>query len=51
MLKHWKYAPLARFALYFYNQAVFQKFERNFFDQVAIDAKSVYTSTCSKKLR
>ncbi len=32
-----------RFAWLFYNQTVFQKFERTFFDQVAIDAKSVST--------
>ncbi len=35
--------PQVRFAWLFYNQTVFQKFERNFFDQVAIDAKSVST--------
>ncbi len=36
-----KQTPLVRFAWLFYNQTVFQKFERTFFDQVAIDAKSV----------
>ncbi len=35
--------PLVRFAWLFYNQTVFQKFERTFFDQVAIDAKDVLT--------
>ena len=35
--------PLVRFGWLFYNQTVFQKFERTFFDQVAIDAKSVLT--------
>ncbi len=35
--------PLVCFACLFYNQTVFQKFERTFFDQVAIDAKSVLT--------
>ncbi len=34
---------LTRFAISFYNQAIFQKSERIFFDQVAIDAKSVLT--------
>ncbi len=38
-----KLTPLVRFAWLFYNQTVFQKFERTFFDQVAIDAKSVLT--------
>ena len=37
------HTPLVRFALYFHYQAVFQKFERSFFDQVAVDAKSVST--------
>ncbi len=32
MLKHWKT-----------DQAVFQKFERSFFDQVAVDAESKLT--------
>ena len=31
-----KPTPLVRFAWLFYNQTVFQKFERSFFDQVAI---------------
>ena len=38
-----KHTPLVRFALYFYNQAIFQKSERSFFDQVAIDGKSALT--------
>ena len=38
-----KQTPLVRFAWLFDNQTVFQKFERTFFDQVAIDAKSVST--------
>ena len=38
-----KHTPLVRFALYFHNQAIFQKSERSFFDQVAIDAKSALT--------
>ncbi len=38
-----KLTPLVRFARLFYNQTVFQKFERTFFDQVAIDANSVLT--------
>ena len=33
--------PLVCFAWLFYNQTVFQKFERSFFDQVVIDAKNV----------
>ncbi len=37
------HTPLVRFALYFHYQAVFQKFERSFFDQVAIDAKNAST--------
>ena len=37
------HTPLIRFVLYFHNQAVFKKFERSFFDQVAIDAKTVLT--------
>ena len=37
------HTPLVRFALYFHNQAGFQKFEHSFFDQVAIDIKSVLT--------
>ena len=37
------HTPLVRFALYFHYQAVFQKFERSFFDQVAVDVKSVLT--------
>ncbi len=37
------HTPLVRFALYFHYQAVFQKFERSFLDQVAIDAKSAST--------
>ncbi len=41
---HWKTdPPLVRFAWLFHNQTIFQKFERTFFDQVAIDAKSVLT--------
>ncbi len=36
-----KLTPLVRFAWLFYNQTVFQKIECTFFDQVAIDAKSV----------
>ncbi len=35
--------PLVCFASLFYNQTVFQKFERTFFDQLAIDAKNVLT--------
>ncbi len=35
--------PLVCFAWLFDNQTVFQKFERTFFDQVAIDAKNVLT--------
>ncbi len=35
--------PLVHFAPLFFNQTVFQKFERTFFDQVVIDAKSVST--------
>ena len=36
--------PPGTFSLiFFYNQTVFQKFERSFFDQVAIDAKNVLT--------
>ena len=35
--------PLVRFASYFHDRAVFQKFERSLFDQVAIDAKSAST--------
>ncbi len=35
------HTPLVRFAWLFYNQTVFQKFERPFFDQVVIDAKNV----------
>ncbi len=40
-----KLTPLVRFAWLFYNQTISQKFERRptFFDQVAIDAKSVLT--------
>ncbi len=38
-----KLTPLVRFAWLFHNQTVFQKFEHNFFYQVAIDAKSVLT--------
>ncbi len=37
------HTPLVRFALYFHYRAVFRKFERSFFDQVAIDAKSAST--------
>ena len=33
--------PLVRFAWLFYNQAVFQKLEHSFFDQVAIHPKNV----------
>ncbi len=33
--------PLVRFAGLFFNQIVFKKFERSFFDRVAIDAKSL----------
>ena len=29
------HTPLVRYALYFYNQAIFQKFERRFFDEVS----------------
>ncbi len=36
-----KQTPLVRFAWLFDNQTVFQKFERTFFDQVAIDSKNV----------
>ncbi len=35
------HTPLVRFALYFHYWAVFQKFERSFFDPVAVDVKSV----------
>ncbi len=36
--------PLARFnSRLIHNQTIFQKFERTFFDQVAMDAKSVLT--------
>ena len=35
--------PLVHFARLFYNQTVFQKFERSFFDQVTTDAKNVLT--------
>ncbi len=38
-----KLTPQVRFAWLFYNQTVFQKFERTFFDQVAINVKSVLT--------
>ncbi len=38
-----KQTPLVHFPGLFYNQTIFQKFERSFFDQVAIDAKSVLT--------
>ena len=38
-----KHTPLVRLALYFQNQAVFKKFERSFFDQVARDAETVLT--------
>ena len=34
---------MVRFAPYFHNQAVFKKSECSFFDEVAIDAKSVLT--------
>ncbi len=34
---------LVRFAPLFFNQTVFQKFERTFFDQVAINGKGVTT--------
>ncbi len=37
------HTPLVCFPRLFYNQTVFQKFERPFFDQVAIDAKDVLT--------
>ena len=37
------HTPLVRFAVYFHYWAVFQKFERSFFDQVAIDDKSALT--------
>ncbi len=43
VLKPLKTGPLVGFAWLFYNQAVFQNFESNFFDQVAIDAKNVLT--------
>ena len=33
---------MVHFAWLFYNQTVFQNFERSFFDQVAIDAKNVF---------
>ena len=35
--------PLVRFAWLFFNQTIFQKFERTFLDQVAIDGKCVST--------
>ncbi len=35
--------PLVCFPSYFHIKAVFQKSERSFFDQVAIDAKSILT--------
>ena len=35
--------PLVYFGWLFYNQSVFKKFERTFFDQVAIDEKNVLT--------
>ncbi len=38
-----KHTPLVCFDWLFYNQTVSQKFERPFFDQVAIDAKYVLT--------
>ena len=38
-----KHTSLIRFASYFHKQTVFQKCERSFFDQTAIDAKSVLT--------
>ncbi len=38
-----KCTPLVHFAAYFHNQTIFKKSERTFFDQVAIDAKSVLT--------
>ncbi len=38
-----KHTPFVRFALYFHNQAIFQKSERSFFNQLAIDAKSALT--------
>ena len=34
---------MAHFASLFYNKAIFQKSNRSFFDQVAIDSKSVLT--------
>ncbi len=37
------HTPLVGFASYFLNQAIFQKSERRFLDQVAIDAKSALT--------
>ncbi len=39
----WKHTPLVHFAWLLYNQTIFQKFERSFFDQVAIDSKNVQT--------
>ena len=33
-----KQTPLVRFAWLFYNQTVFQKIERTFFDRVAIES-------------
>ena len=38
-----KQTPLVHVAWLFDNQTVFQKFDRTFFDQVAIDGKSVST--------
>ncbi len=43
VLKHWKIRPPGKFCFIIYNEAVVQKNEHPFFDQVAIDAKSSYT--------
>ncbi len=43
MLKHRKTYPLVCFASLFYNQTIFKKIECCFFDQVAINDKSVVT--------
>ncbi len=40
VLKSLKQTPNG-FAWLFYNQTIFQKFERSFFDQVLIDSKNV----------
>ncbi len=51
MLKSLKNRPYGKFAWLLYNQTVFQKIERNFIDQVVIDAKmckSIYEHLLKK---